>query len=345
MKRVELLKLKQTATRHEYKSGLGLSMADPENGRRLIFVCGAPRSGTTPVQNMLDSHPDICGGPEFLHLPDILRLRNILRNSIDREWIDLICSHEDVDTAMSSLVESLLLPLADRNGCKFYSEKSPQNIPVISELIKLFPRARFIHVVRDPRGIIASMLQVGSRARNKNLTLQNFTRSLHAAIDYVTKCFDAGFSAANNTADKVLTVCYENLVGEPESETKRICAFLHLDWSAQMLQPGNFTHLGEKAITVKSDKLWYDKETYQSNPNTRSILKWKTTLTPIQQAVIVSAFKDHQELSRLGYDFSLNGLPKTRRILYVSLGRLSRLSYKASRHTFSLVRRTLGKIF
>jgi hypothetical protein len=293
---------------------------------------------------MLDSHPDIFAGPEFLHLPDILRLRNTLRRSIDREWIDLICSHEDVDTAISSLVESLLLPLANKNGCKFYSEKSPQNIPVISELIELFPKARFIHVVRDPRGIIASMLQVGKRARAKNIKLQNFTRSLHAAIDYVNMCFDAGFSAAKTAADKVLTVCYENLVGEPESETKRICAFLQLDWSAQILQPGNFTHLGEKAITEKSDNLWYDRETYQSNPHSGSILKWKTTLTPTQQAAIISAFKEHQELSRLGYDLSLNGLPNTRRILYVSLGRLSRLSYKASRHTFSFVRRTLGKI-
>ena len=344
MRPVELLKLKQTASRHEYKSSLGLSMADPENGRRLIFVCGAPRSGTTPVQNMLDSHPDICGGPEFLHLPDILRLRNTLHKSIEREWIDLICSHEDVDTAISSLVESLLLPLATKNGCRFYSEKSPQNIPVISGLIQLFPRARFIHVVRDPRAIIASMLQVGKRARAKNIKLQNFTRSLYAAIEHVTKCFDAGFSAANTNAERVLTVCYENLVGEPESETKRICAFLHLDWSAQMLQPGNFTHLGEKAITVKSDKLWYDRKTYQSNPHTGSILKWKTTLTPTQQAAILSAFKDHQELSKLGYHLSLNGLPVTRRIIYVSLGQLSRLSYKASRHTFSLVRRTLGKI-
>ena len=48
-----------------------------DGGSRFIFVGGAPRSGTTLVQNMLDSHPDILGGPEFIHIPDIINLRHI----------------------------------------------------------------------------------------------------------------------------------------------------------------------------------------------------------------------------------------------------------------------------
>ena len=319
-------------------------MTHSNKGKRIIFVSGAPRSGTTLIQNMLDSHPDIFGGPEFLHIPDILKLRSVLHRSIDREWIDLICSYTDVDQAICSFLERLLLPLADKNGCKFLSEKSPQNIVIFPELVRLFPEARFIHVIRDPRAIVASMLQVGKRARGKNVRAQRFTRDINSAINYVRTCFDAGFAAAKTASSQVYTICFEQLISDPKKETKKVCDFLHLDWSPQMIRPGDLKHLGEKAATVKSNEIWYDIETYRSNPNTGSILKWKTTLTLTQQVAIISAFKDHQELSRLGYDLSLNGLPRRRRIYYMSLGRLSRLSYKTSRHIFSLVRRTLRKL-
>lgn len=47
-------------------------------GKRYILVGGAPRSGTTLLQNILDSHPDIVGGPEFMHLRDFVELRKTL---------------------------------------------------------------------------------------------------------------------------------------------------------------------------------------------------------------------------------------------------------------------------
>ena len=65
-------------------------MGELSRGKRFVFIGGSPRSGTTLVQNILDSHPVICGGPEFHHLPDIMNLRKALRDSIAKGWIDLI---------------------------------------------------------------------------------------------------------------------------------------------------------------------------------------------------------------------------------------------------------------
>ncbi len=135
-------------------------MAEISNGRRLIFIGGSPRSGTTLVQNMLDSHPLILGGPEFLHLPNVINLRRTIHSSISREWIDIICTRDDVDRYIISSIKKLFLPLADKYQCEFYSEKTPENILVFSELIELFPEAYFIQVIRDPRGIVSSMQQV-----------------------------------------------------------------------------------------------------------------------------------------------------------------------------------------
>lgn len=318
-------------------------MLKQNKGERLIFVSGAPRSGTTLVQNMLDSHPDICGGPEFLHIPDIILLRNKLHASIEKKWIDLYCSHEQVDALTSLLIESFLLPLADKHGCVLLSEKSPSSILVFPDLIKMFPAARFINVVRDPRAIVASMLQVGVRAKRKNIRSQKFTRSLTHAIDHVESCFDSGFEASLNAGERLLTVVYEGLVKDPEYETKRICNFLNINWSSQMICPSKKKHLGENAITINSNEIWYDANTYNSDPTTKNIHKWKATLTPAQQIAISLSFKDSKELVQLGYDFSLDGWSATRRIVYTSLYRFFRTARELLHHIPSFSRKLARK--
>jgi len=93
-------------------------------GRGLVFVGGCPRSGTTLVQLMLDSHPDVCGGPEFDRVPDIVALRDRLRASVDSGRISVYRSKEDVDREIGQLVERLLAPYAGERGCKVVSEKT-----------------------------------------------------------------------------------------------------------------------------------------------------------------------------------------------------------------------------
>ncbi|KKL03546.1 hypothetical protein LCGC14_2625080, partial [marine sediment metagenome] len=238
-------------------------MDDATRGRRLIFVGGSPRSGTTLVQNILDSHPDIFGAPEFLHLPDIMNLRKKLYGSIDRGWIDLICSYDDVDKNICTQIENFFLPLADKQECRFYSEKTPGNVLIFNDLLKLFPGAHFINVVRDPRAIIASMLKVGERGKKEGWKTHDFTHSIPAGVDYIGKCFHEGSVCSKSTPERVLTIVYERLVSNTDTETKRICKFLKIGWSDEMLNPEGKKHLGEKAIC---NKVWYEKKRFNSNP-------------------------------------------------------------------------------
>ncbi|MGI8860438.1 MAG: sulfotransferase family protein [Rubrobacteraceae bacterium] len=231
-------------------------------GRGLVFVGGCPRSGTTLVQLMLDSHPDVCGGPEFDRVPDIVALRDRLRASVDSGRISVYRSKEDVDREIGQLVERLLAPYAGERGCKVVSEKTPWNVLIFRELSEIFPEARFIFCVRDPRAVVASMLRVGDRAKEKGLSSPGHTRSLYSAIETVKKTNDAGFRAADGS-DRVLTVVYERLVGDPERETARVCAFLGLPWSAEMVKPGEKRHDGEKTL----DGVWYTDDMYYSNPD------------------------------------------------------------------------------
>jgi hypothetical protein len=317
-------------------------MAEISNGRRLIFVGGAPRSGTTLLQNMLDSHPDICGGPEFLHIPDIINLRKKLHLSISRRYIDFFCSYEEVDRHITSWIQDLLLPLADKEQCRLLSEKTPQNILVFSELMELFPQAKFIHVIRDPRAIVSSMRKVGTRAKNKGLKPPSFAASITAGITYVKKCFDAGFTATRTKIGAVLTVVYERLVEDPATETKRICDFLELEWSDQMISPGEKKHLGEKAITSMSNEVWYNTTMYYRNPDSRNIEKWKNQLTLARQVQITTAFEDYEELKQFGYDFSIDSLVPTKCILGLNYALFFHLGQKLYKYLSPLIRRIPG---
>lgn len=241
-------------SRHTYDAARNGS----SQGERLIFVGGPPRSGTTLVQNMLDCHGEIYGGPEFLHIPDIVRVRSRLHASISRKWIDLICSYEQVDKMTAAWIEGFLLPLADSQRTRFLSEKTPENVLVFPQLIELFPKARFMLVVRDPRAIVSSMLEVGAKARAKGLKPPFFTKNLSAAISYTRDCIERGFKAVEAAPERVYTVVYERLVREPKEETQAICDFLQIAWEPTMIRPASKKHAGEKAITIFSNEIWYD---------------------------------------------------------------------------------------
>jgi hypothetical protein len=118
---------------------------------------------------MLDSHPDICGGPEFDHILDIIGLRDKLRVSISSGRTSAYHSEGGVDRATGAFIEQLLLPYADDRDCKVVSEKTPWNVLVFRELLEVFPEARFIFCVRDPRAVTTSMIEVGKRAQEKGL--------------------------------------------------------------------------------------------------------------------------------------------------------------------------------
>jgi hypothetical protein len=112
-------------------------------------VGGAPRSGTTLVQNILDSHKDICGLPELLITPNIIELRCLIHRYIKTGLFEDICTYDESDTYVKAFIESFKTPFMNKYDCKYISEKTIHNVLVFDDLIELFTKARFIHVVCD----------------------------------------------------------------------------------------------------------------------------------------------------------------------------------------------------
>jgi hypothetical protein len=181
---------------------------------RLIFVGGSPRSGTTLVQRILDCHPEIYGGPEFDFVPPIVDLFRGMRESIRSGRIDAILDEKGLVHAFRCLLVALLLPKLQAEGVSYLSEKTPSNVLAFAWLEECAPEAKKILVVRDPRDVVSSMLDVGQRQRRRQGRASEFVRDTVAAVDYMNQCLKAGTAFAETSAN-CLVVYYEDMVSDP----------------------------------------------------------------------------------------------------------------------------------
>ena len=182
------------------------------------------------------------------------------------------------------------------------------------------------------------MLQVGKRAKKvTEIRTQNFTYRISSAINYIKNCLEKGFAAEQKAPDRIITVTYERLVMDPVLETKRICKFLDLEWSSEMISPQNKKHLGENSTTRLN--VWYDRNSFNRAPVKTEIKKWESQLTLVQKAVILLSFRNNKELVSFGYDFSLDNIGIANKIVYVIIGSLWHFIYNIIRNFYILFRK------
>ena len=291
------------------------------DGQRLLFVGGPPRSGTTLVQNVLDSHPKILGTPEFLHLPGILQLRSSLLASVDRGFLEFFCDRPDVDQATYEFIERMLGPVLESSDAAYVSEKTPSNVLVFPNIQDLLPDARFVFVIRDPRAIVASMMRIGRRARAKGVRTLRYVHDVQQAVRVVRQHLAAGFAFADREPDRCITVRYEELTTRPAEVTRELCEFLNLEWSEAMLYPERFVHPGELALTREG--LWYEPAEFKRALSADRNESWRQELYAGQQILVTNAFRDCSSLLRAGYDLELDHLRGVR-------GLAARLSWGGS---------------
>ena len=268
---------------------------------KLIIVGGAPRSGTTLVQNMLAAHPGVLGGPESLRLHDILEVRRRMLGSLAGGRLEFCCDRKTIDTCFRWTVMEVLAPVDGMQGRRYLSEKIPENVLAFADLAELLPEARFVHVVRDPRGGVNPLLKAGRRARRKGLRPAPQAASLRGAIAHTRKCVAAGFAAAAKAPRRVHTLVYEKLMSAPEQETRALCAFLGMEWSEQMIRPFAHRFPGKWTPRAGSDEASHTLQVCRRDSEITNVGTWRKELTRLKQAAITQAFGDMSDYERLGY--------------------------------------------
>src|SRR5262249_28222782 len=128
--------------------GLGVDSELP------VFVVGMPRSGTTLVEQILASHPDVFGAGELVELP---RLIEGLPGRLHTPTGFPAClARIEPDSVRAMAAEYLQYLSAKAGAARRATDKLPENYLHLGVIAKLFPRARVIHCRRDPLDVCVS---------------------------------------------------------------------------------------------------------------------------------------------------------------------------------------------
>jgi hypothetical protein len=205
--------------------------------RAPVFLLSSPRAGSTLLRAVLDSHSAI-------HAPIELHARR-LSVQLTTPPVEQAMTALDIDSAdLEHLLWDRLLHLQlTRSGKSLLVEKTPSNVFAVDRLKTCWPDARFIYLLRHPLASAQSWHESDPETRPMSLATQHVLKYTKAVED------------ARRTHPG-LVVRYEDLIAEPEAETRRICEFLEVPWEADML---DYARENRDAEFVKGIGDWSDK--------------------------------------------------------------------------------------
>jgi hypothetical protein len=211
--------------------------------KKLFFVGGAMKSGTTWLQLLLDAHPDVsCNGEAHF----IEYLAPSLNQALDHHWNYVAeknrmifhelggypsLTEEDFLYLLTSCIALFLMRQNTRKKASAIGERSPKNILHMDLLQGLFPTAKFIQIVRDGRDCAVSAwfhnLRVTPEWTVKNLGSLDQYAMRYAAI-WAGQLAEAQ-KFAERHRDRFLQVRYEDLIGDSEDALGNAFGFLGVD--------------------------------------------------------------------------------------------------------------------
>jgi hypothetical protein len=203
--------------------------------RRLAWLGGHPRSGTTLLEQVLDAHPDIVAAEEWPvltdaaytplapHLPPASMMFQVLDAAAGAA---LRQSRENYFRAMEAVLRQ---PVGDR----LLIDKNPSLTAWLPVFARIFPEIKLLAALRDPRDVVLSCFMQSfaplTEGNAAYLTLEN------TVAEYVA-LMGMWRTVARLLPHSCLEVRYEDMVGDLESVARTTLGFLGLPWDARVLK-------------------------------------------------------------------------------------------------------------
>lgn len=130
--------------------------------KRLVFLVGAPRSGTTWVQLMLASTDEVATANEShlfsKYLASLFDGWDAFRGNAREIGLHHLMTEDEYLSLVRNFAYGVMARiLAKKPNASIILEKTPQHLKVWRRILKTFPDACFLHLVRDPRSVAASL--------------------------------------------------------------------------------------------------------------------------------------------------------------------------------------------
>lgn len=201
--------------------------ADPDLGRGIIFVVGLPRSGTTLVEQVLASHPDVQGAGELAALPNVLTEESARQRIQYPEWV-AAASAADWQRLGERYIE---LVAGLRAGRAYMTDKLPTNWRALGAIRSMLPGAQIVICRRDP------LENCWSCFKQYFLHGSAYTNDLDD-LALFWKAFDRSAARwATSAPEHVHVQHYERLTASPEPEVRALLDACGLPFDAHCLRP------------------------------------------------------------------------------------------------------------
>ena len=280
-----------------------------EEAEAPFFIVGSGRCGTTLLRRLLQANPQVHIPPENWALCGAIQAfeahQGILtwRTAVDlvlgrhlasnERWFDeppsdlqdRLMSVPSCDQSLAHLLNVVYRYHGEYRNAHFtrWGDKTPRNVNCMNELSRVYPRARFIHLLRDGVDVVHSW----SKRRKHFGDMKGGARRWKNAL-INTRSF------AQCAPSRLIEIRYEDMVRKPEAVLRNICRFIDLLYEDNMLLRTDHYDEMEEAQSVGH----YEKVFEEIS--TDSIGKGRRNLSAEQKATLAPLIDD--ELMRYGYD-------------------------------------------
>lgn len=214
-----------------------------------MLLVGAEQSGTTLLRLMLDSHPEVAFAEEFHYAVDGITADGRFpsntefgaRLALDRSF-GTSGFHFDPQLTFEEMVNGFLISRQRQKEALVVGATIHHGF---SRALHLWPQAKLLHLVRDPRDVAAARLNLGLAGN-----------PWHAVEHWVEAEDEWADVAAVVPPHRRLTIDFADLINDHDSTLTAICQFLGVDYTGQMLNYVNDTDYQEPNPNLAGD--WRD---------------------------------------------------------------------------------------
>jgi hypothetical protein len=238
--------------------------------KQIFFIGGAVKSGTTWLQLLLDSHPDIsCSGEGhfFNSFAPLLRHAFDEQNEyISEKNVSIfkelqgypLLTDDHFRYLLSSVMTLSLYDQVDHKSVRAIGEKTPDNIRFLELLDEMFPTAKVIQIVRDGRDCAVSgwfhNLRVSPEDYN-NMSMDYYVKQF---ANIWTNFVSQGSAFGIQHPTRYLALRYEDLSAEPERTLGGVFRFLGVECSESILRDccaaGSFQKVSGGRVRGQEDR-------------------------------------------------------------------------------------------
>ncbi len=233
--------------------------------QKVALLTSFPRSGTTLLEQVLDSHPGLVSSDEREHFARDIFPGMWLGPATREPTIEALGSVpvDRLATMRERYLRSMAAALNQPLGGRMHLDKNPSFTLLIPAILRLFPELKIVVALRDPRDVVLSCFM-------QFLPL-NTNSVCYLSLERAVARYQVDMGVWLRLRDKLpggsIEVRYEDAVGDLEREARRSLDFLELPWNPEVLNYRD--RLKEKAVSSPTYEA-VSKPLYTS-----SIGRWK----------------------------------------------------------------------